>query len=381
VGSASQARSRTISAYALGVPTEEGDDYSAILAPPQQPGELGSLGPYRVLELLGRGGMGVVFRAEDVTLARPVALKVLAPAHGASTEARARFLREAQAAAALQHDHVVTIFQVGEDRGVLYLAMQLLEGETLDARLRREPRLPLATVLRLGREIADGLAAAHARHLIHRDIKPSNIWLEARRDRVKLLDFGLARALGDDAQLTKSGAVMGTPAYMSPEQARGQVLGTRSDLFSLGCVLYQMVTERLPFRGADTLATLSALALETPPPVAGLNPAAPAALAELIDRLLAKDPMDRPASAREVYEALAAIEQTLPPAWTAVPYAAPATEAPPRLVLRPSDTPTLLTNPTEPRPRWPAAVAADVVALVLFASGLYFLFRTVMGPR
>jgi hypothetical protein len=142
-----------------------------------------------------------------------------------------------------------------------------------------------------------------------------------------------------------------------------------------------MVTERLPFRGPDTLATLSALALETPPPVAGLNPAAPAALSELIDRLLAKDPMDRPASAREVYEALAAIEQTLPPAWAPVPYAAPATEAPPPLVLRPSETPTLLVEPTDPRPRWPAAVAADVVALVLFASGLYFLFRTVMGPR
>src|SRR5262249_35038997 len=150
---------------------------------------------------------------------RPVALKALLPALSASPSCRARFLREAQAAAALQHDHVVTVYQVGEDRGVPFLAMQLLEGETLEARLRRSGRLPLRTALRVGREIAEGLAAAHARQLIHRDVKPGNIWLEAGRDRVKILDFGLARAAREESHLTQSGAVMGTPAYMAPEQA------------------------------------------------------------------------------------------------------------------------------------------------------------------
>jgi serine/threonine protein kinase len=349
-----------------------------MLAPPRQAGEMGSLGPYRVLGVLGRGGMGVVFRAEDIQLARPVALKVLLPEYSASPEARSRFLREAQAAAALQHDHVVTIFQVGEDRGVLFLAMQLLEGETLEARLRREPRLPLPTVLRLGREIAEGLAAAHARHLIHRDIKPSNIWLEARRDRVKVLDFGLARALGDDARVTKPGTVMGTPAFMSPEQARGQVVGTRSDLFSLGCVLYLLVTAKLPFGGQDTLATLSALALETPPPVAEVNPATPAELSALIDRLLAKDPMDRPASAREVFDALMRIEQSLLAAGTLMLPAAPAVEAPPA-ARSSADHTIAVREQADTGRRWLVAVAVDLGALVLLVSGLYLLYRTVVG--
>src|SRR5262249_4889685 len=138
--------------------------------------------------------------------------------------ARQRFRREAQAAAAVKHDHIVTIYQVGEDRDVPYLAMELLEGESLDERLKREGRLPLAEVVRVGREIAEGLAAAHAKGVIHRDVKPSNIWLEAGRGRVKLLDFGLARAVRGDPQLTASGVIVGTPAYMAPEQAKGQLV-------------------------------------------------------------------------------------------------------------------------------------------------------------
>src|SRR5262249_10718453 len=191
------------------------------LAPPLGPGEIGRLGPYRVVKVLGVGGMGVVFQAEDLQLQRLVALKVMRSAMLASASARRRFLREAQASAGIDHEHIVTILQVGEDRGVPYLAMQLLQGETLEERLKREGKLPPAEVLRIGGEIAVGLAAAHQRGLIHRDIKPANIWLEtlhdtgapsASRDRVKILDFGLARAFGGEAHLTQSGVVGGTCA-------------------------------------------------------------------------------------------------------------------------------------------------------------------------
>ena len=154
------------------------DELTRFLAPPERPDEIGRLGPYRVLAVLGQGGMGVVFRAEDPALDRPVALKAMLPGMAAVPTATERFLREAKAAAALKHEHIVTIYQVGEDRGVPFLAMEFLEGEPLDDRLRREGRLPLAEVLRIGREIAVGLAAAHDRGLVHRDIKPANLWLE-----------------------------------------------------------------------------------------------------------------------------------------------------------------------------------------------------------
>jgi serine/threonine protein kinase len=283
-----------------------------MLAPPQAPGELGRLGTYRVLEMLGAGGMGVVFKAEDVRLQRVVALKAMLPALASDPANRERFLREARAAASIDHDHVVTIHQVDEDRGVPFLAMQFLEGEPLDQRLQRDGRLLVAEAMRIGREITEGLAAAHDRGLIHRDIKPANIWLQAPRDRVKILDFGLARAAraGSDSQhLTQQGAIVGTPAYMAPEQVRGTNMDCRCDLFSLGCVLFRMCTGRLPFDGADTLAILMALATHTPPRIDRLNPEVPGPLAELVVRLLSKRPEGRPASAHAVAEALAEIEK------------------------------------------------------------------------
>jgi serine/threonine protein kinase len=255
--------------------------------------------------------MGVVFRAEDPILERVVALKAMLPALAASPANRQRFLREAKAAAAIEHDHVVTIYLCGEDRGIPYLAMQLLHGESLETRLRRQGRLPAACVLRIGREVAEALAAAHARGLVHRDIKPSNIWLETLSplapggSRVKVLDFGLARAVCDSSALTQSGALLGSPGYMAPEQVRGGSADPRSDLFSLGCVLYRMCTGTLPFSGPDTLAILAALAVQTPRPVRELNPAVPAALATLVMRLLEKEPARRPPSARAVADALA----------------------------------------------------------------------------
>jgi formylglycine-generating enzyme required for sulfatase activity len=195
------------------------DELTGFLAPPERPDEIGRLGPYRILAVLAHGGMGVVFRAHDPVLDRPVALKAMLPGEAAVLTARERFLREARAAAALKHPHVVTIHQVGEDRGAPFLAMEFLEGEPLDDRIRREGRLPLAEVLRIGRETALGLAAAHARGLVHRDVKPANLWLEGATGQVKVLDFGLAWAPADQTHLTQVGMIVGTPAYMAPEQA------------------------------------------------------------------------------------------------------------------------------------------------------------------
>jgi eukaryotic-like serine/threonine-protein kinase len=287
-------------------------DRSLTLGPPQSPNEIGRLGGYRVLKELGRGGMGVVYQAEDPKLKRLVALKVMLPRHSSDKSARQRFIREAQAMAAVHHDHIVTIFQVDENNGVPFLAMEFLDGMPLDKWLKDGRKPSVAQVLRMGREIAEGLAAAHERGLIHRDVKPGNIWLDsAHKGRVKILDFGLARVGTDDVHLTRSGAIVGTPAYMSPEQARGEKVDGRTDLFSLGCVLYRLCTGAMPFAGDTTTALLLALAMDHPKPVRDVNPEIPATLSDLVMRLLAKTPAERPASAREVVELVEAIENNL----------------------------------------------------------------------
>ena len=202
-------------------------------------------------------GWAEVYQAEDTELKRPVALKLMKPVLAAEPTARQRFRHEAQAMAALEHDHVIAVYQVGEQRGVPFFAMPFLKGETLEARLKRDPRLPLAELLRIGCEVAEGLAAAHAHDLIHRDVKPGNLWLEYRgvlggsspRSRVKILDFGLARPASGEAHLTQAGMIVGTPAYMVPEQGQAEPVDPRCDLFSLGCVLYQMLVGNLPSRG------------------------------------------------------------------------------------------------------------------------------------
>jgi serine/threonine protein kinase len=271
---------------------------------------MGRLGPYRILKVLGTGAMGVVFQAEDRHLKRMVALKVMRPSLAASAEFRRRFLREAQLAGALEHEHVVTVYQAGEDRGVPFLAMKLLQGETLEDRLNRTGgRLSLPEALRVGREIAEGLEAAHQRGLIHRDIKPANVWLEAGGDHVKIVDFGLARGSEEDTHFTQAGAVIGTPAYMAPEQANGAEVDPRCDLFSLGVVLYRAGTGELPFQGKDTLSILSALATRTPEAPHRLNPSLPQSFSDLVMYLLAKDVAGRPNSAREVAEMIAALER------------------------------------------------------------------------
>ena len=266
------------------------------------------LGPYRLIKALGHGGMGAVYLAEDTQLRRPTALKVMLPSVAIDAQSRERFLREARAAAAIRNDHVVTVYQVGEESGTPFIAMELLRGAPLDAYLAKEPAPTMTAVVRLAREIASGLAAAHEKGLVHRDIKPANIWLEAPKGRVKILDFGLARPAKPDREdaerLTHDGMVIGTPSFMSPEQARGEAVDFRTDLFSLGTVLYRLCTGHLPFSGPTTLAVLTQLAIDNPPPASEVNPQVPAALSELIDRLLKKDPADRPKSARAVADEL-----------------------------------------------------------------------------
>jgi serine/threonine protein kinase len=291
----------------LQLPTAAGYPF---LAPPQEMDEMGRLGPYRILKVLGTGAMGVVFEAEDVQLRRLVALKVMKPSLAANAEFHRRFLREARLAAAIDHENIVTVYQVGEDRDVPFLAMQMLRGQTLENRMARAGGpLPLPEVLRVGREVGEGLAAAHSRGLVHRDIKPANLWLEEGRGRVRILDFGLARGTEPDAQFTHAGTVIGTPAYMAPEQARGGGVDARCDLFSLGTVLYRTSTGKAPFGDRDTLSILHALATQTPAPPHRIIPSLPRMFSGLVMRMLAKDPADRPQSAREVVKAIEALER------------------------------------------------------------------------
>lgn len=270
---------------------------------------------YEIVEQIGEGGMGWVFLAVDVRLDRQVAIKLMKPAVAADAASCDRFIQEARAAAKVTNDHIVPIWHVGEaaDRAP-FIAMPLLQGEPLDARLKREPLAPVEFILKVAAEVAKGLAAAHRGGLVHRDIKPANVWLECGfsaedpgAERCKLLDFGLARQVAGGAGLTISGAIMGTPAYMAPEQARGQVVDHRADLFSLGVMLYRMATGEQPFTGPSTYDVLAAVVTHEPPAARALAPKVPKALSDLIERLMCKDPAGRPQSAAAVVEAVRAI--------------------------------------------------------------------------
>lgn len=278
-------------------PTEPADLY--FLNPTDQLELLGTLGSYEVQEVIGQGGMGVVLKAYEPALHRLVAIKVMAAAVAGSATARRRFTREAQAAAAVCHDHIVTVHGVHEIDGLPYLVMQYVPGESLQERLDRCGPLDVAETVRIGLQTASGLAAAHAQGLIHRDIKPANLLLENGLARVKITDFGLAR-MTDDVQLTQAGVVAGTPEYMAPEQARGEVVDHRADLFSLGSVLYAMCTGVPPFRGASAVAVLRQVSDQEPTPIRALNADVPAWLETLVARLMAKTPGDRFQTAGEV---------------------------------------------------------------------------------
>lgn len=275
------------------------------LDPPTDPSYLGRLAHFDVMRILGRGGMGVVLEAFDSKLQRHVAIKVLDPELAEEELSKQRFCREARSAASVTHENVVAVHQVEKlpEKGIAFLVMQLINGETLEQRLQRETKLPLSEIVRISMEASRGLAAAHDKGLIHRDIKPGNILLEPPSQRVKLTDFGLARIV-DDVKLTRTGFVSGTPLYMAPEQALGAEPDPRSDLFSLGAIMYEMASGQPPFTGSSALAILKQITEVKHRPLKEVAPNVPEWFAEIVDDLLAKKPADRYDSANDLAEVL-----------------------------------------------------------------------------
>ena len=270
-----------------------------LLNPPNRSGSLGRLKNYEVLELIGTVAAGAVFRVTDLDLQRVVAIKAMLPRHGADARARARFISEGRAVAALAHENLIGIHGVGEAGGIPYLVMEYAEGGSLAQRLNEKGRLPPSEVVRIGLQAAAGLSAAHAAGLVHRDVKPANLLLETSTGRVKVADFGLAHRL--DPAGGQVGEVVGTPYFMSPEQAAGLFTDPRSDLFSLGCVLYLCCPGELPFPGESIETVLEQIFSVMPRPVRQVDPTLPDWLEEIIFGLLAKNPADRfPATANEV---------------------------------------------------------------------------------
>jgi serine/threonine protein kinase/formylglycine-generating enzyme required for sulfatase activity len=269
----------------------------SFIEPPVEPGTIGRLRHYDILRVAGRGGMGIVLKAFDRSLRRIVAIKLLAPHLAGNGQARQRFVREGRAAAAISHEHVVTIHAVEESPP--FLVMQYVHGETLEERIHRNGSLDVREAVRIALQIAQGLAAAHAQGVVHRDIKPANILLENGVARVRITDFGLARAI-DDASLTQSGVVAGTPQYMAPEQASGDAIDERADLFSLGSVLYTMLAGHAPFRATTAMGVLKRLCDNAARSIKEINPETPDWLVVVINRLHAKRPADRFHSATEV---------------------------------------------------------------------------------
>lgn len=296
-------RSRSFSSV-----TGEHHPYDAALPtgffePSDNPAMIGRLGRLEILEEFARGGMGIILKGYDRELNRYVAVKVLSPTLAASGAARKRFVREAQAAAGVVHPNVMPIHTV-EPAGLLpYLVMPFVPGETLQDRIDREGPLRITEILRISKQIAEALAAANAQGIIHRDVKPGNVLLEKGVERAVLADFGLARTI-DDATVTQYGAIAGTPAYMSPEQARGESIDPRSDLFSLGSVMYAMCTGISPFRAETSLGVLRRISDAEPRGVRDINPEIPAWLARIVTRLQAKSPDGRYASAGELAKLL-----------------------------------------------------------------------------
>ncbi len=336
------------------------------------------IGPYELIDRLGSGGMGIVYRARDTRLQRDVAVKVLSESYiGSGTPGHAsheRFLREARAASSLNHPNICTIHDVGEHGGKPYLVMELLQGQTLRAALQGTP-LPIDQVIDFGIQLARALEEAHAAGIIHRDIKPANIFIVRKQQgsqQIKVLDFGLAKiarafssesaaentsdstGLGETAAgltLTTPGTTIGTLAYMSPEQARGQTLDVRSDLFSLGAVLYEMATGKLPFDGEVSADVLAALLTKEPVPLRKLNPAVPKELERIILKLLSKNKEQRYATAGELRVDLE------------------------KMVGRTSSRHTIPIDASAPKSKTPLMIAGAALVVVALSAGGFYLWH------
>jgi serine/threonine-protein kinase len=286
-----------------------------------------TFGGYHIVELVGSGGMGLVYRAEQRILGRTVALKVIRPEIAESGDYRARFLREARFAAAVDHPHVVSVFDAGEQEGRLYLAMQWVDGLDLGTLLDREQRLAPERAVLIGVQLAQALQAVHDAGLVHRDVKPSNVLVRdiGGHDHAYLTDFGIAKAPAAQDSLTRTGSVIGTPGYLSPEQIRGQQLGPRSDLYALGCIIFEALTGQRPFGGDDDLAARWAQATSPPPAASTLCPALGSRYDAFLAQALAADPQDRFPSGTAFAEALQAAHTGRPGG----PAQAPATRGAP----------------------------------------------------
>ena len=278
-------------------------DVSAYLQPPAHPEMLGRIGKYEIEREIGRGGMGIVLKGFDSELHRPVAIKLLSPHLASSGIARRRFVREARAAAAVVHENVVAIHSIETSGELPSIVMPFVSGLSLQQYIDQNGPLDVVDVVRIGIQIASGLAAAHAQGLVHRDIKPGNIMLENSINRVQITDFGLARA-AHDANLTRSGIIAGTPAFMAPEQALSESVDYRADLFSLGSVLYFAATGTLPFRAATPIGVMQQVCSVSPNRLREVNSEVPEMLESVIDKLQAKSPADRFQSAIELRDYL-----------------------------------------------------------------------------
>lgn len=279
------------------------------LSPTENKNELGAIGSYRIKRLLGEGAMGMVFAAVDTRLKRAVALKVMRPQYSHDKDVRARFERESRTVASLTNRHIVTVYDVGQSNNVPYLVMERLYGKPLSRLRYNAKKFDFDTALNQAYQMATGLQAAHEQGLIHRDIKPGNIWVEKENGNIKLLDFGLAKSSGSDVELTSAGTLMGTPAFMSPEQSEGGIVDYRTDMFSLGAVYYWMLTGKSPFGRKTIIGTLSALANDPVPDARDANPNVPQEFAELVKRLLQKNVDERLITAKDIMASIDSIRK------------------------------------------------------------------------
>jgi serine/threonine protein kinase len=369
-------------------------------------------GRYRILAKLGEGGMGAVYRAEQISLKRTVALKMLRPDVGGSQTLLRRFNAEAEAVAKLSHPNTVNIIDFGSDTdGTLFIAMELIEGRSLRTLVQSEAPLPLRRSLAIAAQIAASIADAHSHAIIHRDLKPDNVMLQDRgkqKDVVRVLDFGIAKLRDDTRQnnaMTQAGDMLGTPQYMAPEQIRAEAIDGRTDVYALGCILYEMLTARLPFEAPTVMALLSKHLMETPLPPSQRRPelGLPPMIDDLVMGAMAKDPARRPATMELLGEHITAVLATLPPDPTgpsapiSVPYVpaqmtppasfAPSTPPPPGAAFTPALTPPVMHGPPPvlPTPQRPKSdktlVFVILGVLALFGAGAAAYFATRPDPK